>query len=64
MTLDVCNLLPDGILTDVWGGLPGRVSKESSAVSWFPRARPRSSARGEVAARMPVPPNFGHMRLP
>ena len=28
VTLDVYSLLPDGILTDVWGGLPGRVSEE------------------------------------
>jgi neopullulanase len=28
VTLDVHNLLPDGMLTDVWGGLSGRVSKE------------------------------------
>ncbi|MGO9111577.1 MAG: glycoside hydrolase family 13 protein [Thermoguttaceae bacterium] len=27
VTLDVYNLLLDGLLTDVWGGLPGRVSK-------------------------------------
>ena len=27
VTLDVEDLLPDGTLTDVWGGLPGRVSR-------------------------------------
>ena len=45
------NLLPDGILTDVWGGLPGRVSKEKLRGFVVPRARPRSSARGEVMYR-------------
>jgi len=28
VTLDVRDLLRDGILTDVWGGLPRSVSKE------------------------------------
>ena len=41
MTLDVCNLLPDGILTDVWGGLSGRVSKEKLRGFVVP---PRSAA--------------------
>ena len=41
VTLDVCNLLPDGILTDVWGGLPGRVSKEKLRGFVVP---PRSAA--------------------
>jgi len=50
VTLDVDNLLPDGILTDVWGGLPGRVSKEKLRGFVVPRARPRSSARSEVTA--------------
>ncbi len=41
VTLDVYNLLPDGILTDVWGGLPGRVSKEKLRGFVVP---PRSAA--------------------
>ncbi len=41
VTLDVHNLLPDGILTDVWGGLPGRVSKEKLRCFTVP---PRSAA--------------------
>ncbi|MGA2030859.1 MAG: alpha-amylase family glycosyl hydrolase, partial [Thermoguttaceae bacterium] len=41
VTLDVHNLLPDGILTDVCGGLPGRVSKEKLRGFVVP---PRSAA--------------------
>ena len=41
VTLDVHNLLPDGVLTDVWGGLPGRVSKEKLRDFVVP---PRSAA--------------------
>ena len=41
VTLDVYDLLPDGILTDVWGGLPGRVSKEKLRDFVVP---PRSAA--------------------
>jgi hypothetical protein len=41
VTLDVHNLLPDGILTDVWGGLPGHVSKEKLGGFVVP---PRSAA--------------------
>ena len=52
VTLDVCNLLPDGILMDVWGGLPGGVFKEKlRGFGWRPRARPRSSSQGEVMYR-------------
>jgi hypothetical protein len=41
VTLDVRNLLPDGFLTDVWGGLPERVSKEKLRDFVVP---PRSAA--------------------
>jgi hypothetical protein len=41
VTLDVSDLLPDGILTDVWGGLPGRVSKAKLRGFTVP---PRSAA--------------------
>lgn len=41
VTLDVDGLLPDGMLTDAWGGLPGRVSRGTLRQMELP---PRSAA--------------------
>ena len=45
LDLDVGNLLPDGFLTDIWGGLRGCVSEEKLGGFAVPRAPPRSSAQ-------------------